>query len=481
MPFAPPPPPPPGPPPPPSFPAAAPTATSDPNQRNQLLQSIRKGTNLKKTVTNDRSAPVVGGKSGGTPGGSGPPSLGSPGSGGSPKSGSATLGRNNALAGLFAGGMPKLKPTGLDIGQSNSSQSQSLTSLPVANASSLHTKMENSRRQLSIDVKNRGPPPQPPPANQKPTMPQSASDSVLTGQSAVGARSHSTTSLNQPPQTTNGWSSTQLPRKAPAGGYGKPHVAPKPPGSNGRGSGAGVGGAGGVSKPCPPPKRPVGMVARAHSMRAPKSPPIAPLPNAPAFPSPSSPASRVGAPPTELNRIGAPPPFHQSQDSLMQTPPPPPSLRGAGPPQSGRSLAIGAGGATRPMQRPPPPPPSRLGQSPQAGAPPPPPPPPMQAPPPPPHRVPSDSSLMSNGGQPPPPPTRNSSIRNGMPSICADLEARFADMFHHPSELPPPPPFRNLPKSYNSKSVSSKQQAPQPPTHIQLGNRMWARDNTSTC
>lgn len=62
MPF-PPPPPPPGPPPPPTFLAApSPTPSVDSQGRNLLLQSIRQGTALKKTVTVDRSTPQGAGK-----------------------------------------------------------------------------------------------------------------------------------------------------------------------------------------------------------------------------------------------------------------------------------------------------------------------------------------------------------------------------------------------------------------------------------
>ena len=51
-----------------------------------------KGKSLKKTVTNDRSAPIVGGNSKTSPS--------APGAGG-----------HASLGGLFAGGMPKLKST----------------------------------------------------------------------------------------------------------------------------------------------------------------------------------------------------------------------------------------------------------------------------------------------------------------------------------------------------------------------------------
>ena len=61
----PPPPPPPGPPPPPvskSHSSPAVKKSGKPQDRGALLSSIHKGAKLKKTVTNDRSSPQVGGK-----------------------------------------------------------------------------------------------------------------------------------------------------------------------------------------------------------------------------------------------------------------------------------------------------------------------------------------------------------------------------------------------------------------------------------
>lgn len=79
---------------------------------NLMFQPVR--FNCYATVTgNTRPSSGSSGSSGGSSGG---------GVGSSPRSngivnGSATLGRNNGLAGLFAQGMPKLKPTGVDIGE----------------------------------------------------------------------------------------------------------------------------------------------------------------------------------------------------------------------------------------------------------------------------------------------------------------------------------------------------------------------------
>lgn len=61
----PPPPPPPGGPPPLAMPSAFPLSGGKNSQDNRgaLLQSIRKGTKLKKTVTVDKSAPLIAGES----------------------------------------------------------------------------------------------------------------------------------------------------------------------------------------------------------------------------------------------------------------------------------------------------------------------------------------------------------------------------------------------------------------------------------
>ncbi|KAL1137976.1 hypothetical protein AAG570_009671 [Ranatra chinensis] len=391
-----PPPPPPGPPPPPLLPAAAPPSSQsvDPKGRNLLLQSIRAGTTLKKTVTKDRSAPAIQGKVNSLNGSDGKDQE-------IPKfrpgvfNGSATIARSNGLAGLFAKGMPKLKPTGVNIGM----------------IYHLYPAKGETGKQI-IDTKNRGPPPQPP--SQKPVLSTSASDSTLTTPvSGAHTRSQSNVSLQ------NGGRGV---RPSP-----KPQVAPKPP------------------APALPRKPP----SRTLSWRGPNSPPIVPTQSAPVFPAPLSrtPASTFSS---VDNLCGG----STGVVGRQQPPLRPPSTR---PPPPPRTLL------------PPPPPPSQ--------PPPPPPPPPHHRPAPPLPAGISNTTLSV----PPPPPTRNSSMRNGPVNLTVDFESRFGGMFHSVSEFPPPQAYIAVNKIYNSKTA--KQQAPQPPaaTHIQLGTKMWSRDNTSTC
>lgn len=76
---------------------------------SQLLAQIQAGKKLKKTTTNDRSAPALEGPKGGSGGGGGA-GMGAP---VIPTGASVPAGAGPPqLAGLFAGGMPKLKPAG---------------------------------------------------------------------------------------------------------------------------------------------------------------------------------------------------------------------------------------------------------------------------------------------------------------------------------------------------------------------------------
>ena len=117
----PPPPPPPGAPPPPSLPKAVPPAGK--SERKDLLKDIQRGRKLKPTQTNDRSAPLLGGKNAGPSGQGARPAAGgsaSPAAGASTAGASGNAGPLPGIGGLFAGGMPTLKKSkgGINTGRS---------------------------------------------------------------------------------------------------------------------------------------------------------------------------------------------------------------------------------------------------------------------------------------------------------------------------------------------------------------------------
>ncbi|KAL4131163.1 hypothetical protein QTP88_008506 [Uroleucon formosanum] len=458
MPFPPPPPPPPAtlsgppPPPPPSF--GPPAFGASPGKkggnplqaRDQLLQSIRLGKPLKKTVTNDKSSPLINNlpktpvKCNGTV-----------------KNGemSSIAARTpNGLAELFAGGMPKLKPIGLATGQSrtqtpptNNLSPVSLFNQTTANSSPSNTstlplqKKNDSIRKIQNDIKSRGPPPQPPIFNQKPTIPSSTSEPVSIIPPGVG---HNLT--GSVPSLV---SDNVAGRGPPPGGYGKPNVAPKPP----------------SIRPAVPTKKSTltvsstnlvasadgrNLVSRAQSMRIPKTPPVAPNSQPPQFNNMTI---------SSKNQL---PSFHQSQDSILRS--------SSNPPPNGQW-----GSRTlRPIKHPntrPPPPPIKAPLNPPVCAPPPPPPPHRSGPPPPPPNVPPHKSYQNNNvtnGAPPTPPTRHSSMRNGPTSVLnmtllEEMEMKFSTMFKPMVRIPSPPIFQRVDKIYNSRLVVAKHQAPKPP------------------
>ena len=99
----------PAPPPPPPAPAPAPTINVSVNLPNKsaLLKSIEKGTKLKKAVTNDRSAPLVGSQPNKAASNSTENRPSSSSAGSSVASAAAT-----GMGGLFANGFPKLRSVG---------------------------------------------------------------------------------------------------------------------------------------------------------------------------------------------------------------------------------------------------------------------------------------------------------------------------------------------------------------------------------
>ncbi|KXG49024.1 uncharacterized protein PGRI_028940 [Penicillium griseofulvum] len=325
MPPPPPPPPPPpgglgGPPPPPppgALPSRPPKAQV--KDRGALLSDIHKGTKLKKAVTNDRSAPIVGGSGGVS---SAPPIAGAPpvpGARPPPKSGlappvpsgpaanrlrsnsegvSGTDGAASAmppqLGGIFAGGIPKLRSRGgVDTGASRDS--------PYISDS------EGARRPPAAPAPK--PPTAPrPPGARPPPRPSSTDAPPAPPVNPLVA------GLKKPPPRPA--SRPTVPAPATKAPEAPPPRAPPPPPAPGK---------------LPPP-------------------PTSRKPSGPPPPPPSAPATRAPPPPPAASR---------------STPPPPPS---AAPPSIAAQAARSALGHSSPSA-PPPPPPSAA-----PGAPPPPPP-----------------------------------------------------------------------------------------------------------
>ncbi|KAL8387715.1 hypothetical protein RB595_009718 [Gaeumannomyces hyphopodioides] len=452
MPPPPPPPPPPPmpgrggppPPPPPPPPGGGGFSAKPAGNRGALLSDITKGKALKKAVTHDRSAPVIASSSGG--GGGGPPAGGAPPvpgmMGGAPKppgglappvpgnrgngdhgrsesTGSANASMDSAppLAGLFAGGMPKLRKTGgvgVDTGANQTSSYKSDSDSP--------SRLVPKPPGMMAPSPPGGAAPRIP--TRAPAPPSAPSGPPSFHPSMVNLRK--TTSTADRPASMASIASA----KGPPPPIGK--KPPPPPGSRKPSSA--------IHPSAPPPPLP--------SSSAPNAPP------APPPPPPPSAAPRL--PPAAPAR---------------HTPPPPPQpSNGAPSPHLAVQAAIrAAAGAPSPNSAPPAPPPP-----PPSSAPAPPPPPPSSYPAPPPPRAqaqqqahqpsamraamldPSAFTLSPNGATSHSPTRPASEARHGAAGGDGPLYANDARWkFVSEDKFPKPREFSGGPKRYRAGRGSS--------------------------
>lgn len=491
-----PPPPPPGPPPPPAFNAAPPpiTSKSSSDNRNQLLVDIRKGTGLRKVQTNDRSAPILETRSNAKNGGGAPQMNGGP----------------VGLGGLFAGGMPKLKPAGApkgiplmppgskkttintvdDNNYENSNQHTQNYPTPIINnkTSSIPPGFGTVRKNfLGEAMKSQAP--LPPPATMKPNGLRTTGGPPLPNKPPnVRPTVKLTPPANKPPP----------PPKSPAvmAANGPPALPSKPPScrrhqsfneNDVRQSGINLRN----SRPNMQVKlSPTEAIDHAQSpTQSPDTLNVRP----PSFKNVSTPnlaaVGKAGPPPLPPARDNAATvafqQYHTMPGKLGNGPPPPPPPNRTTPYQPKPNP---------PSNRPPPPPPVKQIQSPPN----PPPPPPHRVnpplPPPPVQQQQINRSIQQqqapNSTLPPPPPVRNSSARNSLTGSISNnadelLESRVYHMFVSINSLPAPDPFTNVTKTYASKNIQGRREAAPPiPTdamaQYQIGAKMWANP-TSEC
>lgn len=473
-----PPPPPPGPPPPPApskgGKQGGKKSGGGGQERGALLSSIQQGKALKKTVTNDRSAPITGNSktSNNTQGPSnsnGGPKFPPGGGGRSNNSRPETNDSNETprlpgIGGLFSGGMPQLKKAGdRGINTGRMTTDRSGPSGPGRGGfggnrptpQNIGSSMSSIHNNSSNSAQFPGSGPRPP--------------SATSNHSSNISNSHSSSSLNSNPSLTPSASPSISNRRKdgppppPPGGHGMaqsrpsvsgrpPHPAAKPPPpplppSQSKGSSAGISGT--LGNPAMRAKsfNHGGNANNRHSLEHRSSKddiqlggdasnhqgaPVPPIRSSSAQQSNNGPyqqgsrtvGRRTGpAPAPPIQRPSRPPPMRPP----TQPPPPPPSQNSSG----GRNVSH------------------------------PPPPPPMQP------QVPKPSVLNNShiNNTAPTPPIRNNSLKTSLPpgprgfdnagdQNSGSFEARFSSMFKTPQFLPPPEPFIASTKTYPSRNTT---------------------------
>ncbi|KAL1923898.1 uncharacterized protein VTP21DRAFT_6933 [Calcarisporiella thermophila] len=283
-----------------------------------LLKQIQSGKKLKKAVTNDRSAPVIDGKSTGGSASAASSGLARPPIGGGAGGGA---GGPPGLGGLFAGGVPQLRKTS---GPGSRPEMPTVKPPTIPKASTVSKATGPTPPQLP----GRNTLPRSFPAPAPPSSSPSSTTIARPPGRAVPPPPPAPSPVAKPPSRT-----------VPAPPVGR-KPPPLPPGNKPSTT------SGGEDTPPPPPPPPpfpasglnVSSTARASS-------PSRPLPSsAPTRGMPSLPPPPPPPPPASSARVSSPPP-----------PPPPP------PPPASTPSSLG-GGHHRPMSSlPPPPPPSMNG------------------------------------------------------------------------------------------------------------------------